>query len=84
MKNPDVNGVYEEKFNSEDYNEPEFQIEVTTSFGEYKLNAYNVFGGGFVISHDLITNTLAKNREELDVATKEATDKLEHSLDTMI
>lgn len=69
-------------YNSEDFQVPEFTVEVTTSYGKMTVEAYNV-GAGFVLEHPMITPTLCSNTANLPIALEQCTDKLEHSLDTM-
>lgn len=84
MKNPDKDGNYETKYNSNEFRKPESTKEVQTSFGTYVLEIYNLFDRGFSVEHEFITNTLADSRENLQQAIENATAKLENSLDTMI
>lgn len=69
-------------YNSEDFQSPEFSIEVTTSFGKMTVEAYNV-GKGFVLEHPMITPVLCTSTDELPQALEICTNKLEHGLDTM-
>lgn len=82
MKNPDVNGNYENKYNSEDFREPEFKIEVTTSFGKFQLEAYNL-GRGFCLEHEFITPVIGTSIQQLPEMTEIAISQLENNLDTM-
>lgn len=70
------------KYNSEDFREPEFTIEVVTSFGKVELEAYNV-GRGFVLEHPMITPVLGLSSEDLPQMAEIATSQLEDRLDTM-
>lgn len=72
----------ENEFNSEDFQCPEFSMEVVTSFGKVELEAYNV-GEGFVLEHPMITPTVVKNTSQLPNAIEVSIEKLEHSHDTM-
>ena len=81
MKNPDVSGNYEEVFNSEDYREPEFTVEVVTSYGKFELEAFNV-GRGFVLEHNMITPVLGVSKD-LPTMIEIAKSQLEERMDTM-
>lgn len=82
MKNPDVNGNYEEVFNSEDYREPEFTVEVVTSYGKFELEAFNV-GRGFTLEHPMITPVLGLSSKDLPAMIEVAQSQLEDRIDTM-
>jgi len=68
--------------NSEDFQEPEFVVELDTSFGTYKVEAYNV-GKGFVLENEWCTPTLCRDISELPKGLESITSKLENNLDTM-
>lgn len=70
------------EYNSEDFREPEFTMEVVTSFGKVELKAYNV-GRGFVLEHPMITPVLGLSSEDLPKMAEMATSQLEDKLDTM-
>lgn len=69
-------------YNSEDFQSPEFSVEVTTSFGKMTVEAFNV-GKGFILEHPMITPVLCNSTDDLPRALEICTDKLEHNLDTM-
>ncbi len=69
-------------YNSEEFQTPEFKVEVVTSFGKMTVEAYNV-GRGFVLEHPMITPVCCLSTEDLPTALEICSDKLEHAHDTM-
>lgn len=69
-------------YNSEDFQSPEFSVEVVTSFGKMTIEAYNV-GAGFVLENPMITPVLCLGLQDLPAGLEACTEKLEHAHDTM-
>lgn len=69
-------------YNSEDFQSPEFSVEVVTSFGKMTVEAYNV-GEGFILEHPMITPVLCRTTQDLEIGLELCSEKLEHAHDTM-
>lgn len=69
-------------YNSEDFQSPEFTVEVVTSFGKMTVECYNV-GRGFVLEHPMITPVCCLTTNDLTAGLEACTEKLEHAHDTM-
>lgn len=70
------------EYNSEDFQSPEFSIEVVTSYGKMTVESYTV-GNGFVLEHPMITPVLCLGVQDLPAGLDMCIEKLEHAHDTM-
>ena len=77
-----IETINNKEYNSQDFRNPEFTIEVETAFGKFELEAYNV-GRGFTLEHPMITPVLGLSAQDLPKMTELAISKLENNLDTM-
>lgn len=69
-------------YNSEEFQTPEFSVEVATSFGKVTIESYTV-GNGFVLEHPMITPVCCISTADLPAGLEACISKLEHAHDTM-